>query len=497
MGWVKEHAGRDGKPVYYAVYRDLQGRERSLGAFVRKGEAKAAWQDAESLLRAGKLIGDPKLGRQRFRQYVEDTWFPEHPIEATTREGYRYLLDRYVISEFGNMRMREILPGHVRAWVLRLKEDGVGAPTISKCKLIFDAIFTTALNDQITVLHPGRGVRTPPVAQEPRRIITAEQFNRLLAELPDGVMRLLVETDIESGLRWGELTELRVKDLDHRTGILTISRVVVHLKAKQRPAGERFVIKHYTKNQERRQVKLAAHLLAKLQAHIDAHGLRDDDLLFAMPQAEPVRRTRPIELPDPDTLGLTEPNASGRRHRHGTLSGYQLGRCRCEHCKNVVAAYRAERRATGKDAPREPRKVATDGHISGDWFRKSVWAKALKRADIGVHITPHGLRHAHASWLLAGGADLQVVKERLGQRSIRATERYLHALPEAQDAALAALDTVRGDRRDPAERGIHEQNGVDLGKARPEIDLRDEELAQLRGMVFKFREILGPLGSAQ
>ncbi len=46
-------------------------------------------------------------------------------------------------------------------WVLRLKEDGVGPPTISKCKLILDAIFTTALNDQITVLHPGRGVKTP------------------------------------------------------------------------------------------------------------------------------------------------------------------------------------------------------------------------------------------------------------------------------------------------------------------------------------------------
>jgi catechol 2,3-dioxygenase-like lactoylglutathione lyase family enzyme len=101
LGWVKEHAGRDGKPVYYAVYRDLQGRERSLGAFVRKGEAKAAWQDAESLLRAGKLIGDPKLGRHRFRQYVEDARFPQHPIEASTREGYRYLLDRYVIPEFG------------------------------------------------------------------------------------------------------------------------------------------------------------------------------------------------------------------------------------------------------------------------------------------------------------------------------------------------------------------------------------------------------------
>jgi integrase len=38
----------------------------------------------------------------------------------------------------------------------------------------------------------------------------------------------------------------------------------------------------------------------------------------------------------------------------------------------------------------------------------------------------YDLRHAHASWLLAGGADLQVVKERLGHASIVTAEKYRH-----------------------------------------------------------------------
>jgi hypothetical protein len=42
-------------------------------------------------------------------------------------------------------------------------------------------------------------------------------------------MKLLVETSVESGLRWGELTELRPRDLDLRTGVLTVSRVAVEL----------------------------------------------------------------------------------------------------------------------------------------------------------------------------------------------------------------------------------------------------------------------------
>ncbi len=55
----------------------------------------------------------------------------------------------------------------------------------------------------------------------------------------------------------------------------------------------------------------------------------------------------------------------------------------------------------------------------------------------------HDLRHAHASWLLAGGADLQVVKERLGHASIATTELYLHTLPDADDTALDALSKIR------------------------------------------------------
>jgi len=56
----------------------------------------------------------------------------------------------------------------------------------------------------------------------------------------------------------------------------------------------------------------------------------------------------------------------------------------------------------------------------------------------------HSLRHAHASWLLAGGADLETVKERLGHSSILTTQKYLHTLPdEENDKALDAFAKIR------------------------------------------------------
>jgi hypothetical protein len=70
-----------------------------------------------------------------------------------------------------------------------------------------------------------------------------------------------------------------------------------------------------------------------------------------------------------------------------------------------------------------------------------------------IHVRIHDLRHAHASWLLAGGADLQVVKQRLGHGSLRTTEKYLHTLPDADETALEALSKMRNGRPSEPTRG--------------------------------------------
>lgn len=447
MGWVTARVDDDGKTRYMARYRDRRSRKRSAGTFSTERRAERAWQRAEQAQEAGR-IGDPKRGKQLLRVYVEQEWFPNHRIEKTTRENYRYALNKYILPDLGDLPIGDVLPNDIREWIKDLHErPGVNPPTIVKCKLILDAIFTTALHDQVVSFHPGKGVKTPPVATRPRRIITAEQYARIRAALPNDDMRRLVDTDVQSGLRWGELTELRLKDLDPVSGILTVSRTVVELTAKDRPDGQRFVVKDYPKDREWRRLRLAPHLVAQLTEHADRRHVGPDDLLFPMPdQFGPKRHVRPATLPDPQTLGWTEPSAKGRVYRHGTTTAYGMASCRCRHCKDAVAAYRAARRAAGKDSPRRPRTVDTDGHISRGWFRESVWVKALAAANLGFHVTPHGLRHAHASWLLAGGADLQIVKERLGHASITTTEKYLHTLPTADDAALEALDNIRGAR---------------------------------------------------
>lgn len=245
----------------------------------------------------------------------------------------------------------------------------------------------------------------------------------------------------------GRADRTPTKGFDFSIGVVTVSRVVVELNPQFHPEGKRFLVKDYPKDGEWRQFRIADHLIDKLKDHIATDGLEPDTLLFQMRQDQTPRRRIPSQLPNPETLGQTEPNDKGHRFQHGTVCGYGPGKCRCRHCKDAVAAYRAERRAAGKDSPRLPWSVDTDGHVGRNWFRQSIWLKALETADLDFHVTPHGMRHAHASWLLAGGADLQAVKERLGHGSITTTEKYLHTLPGTEDAAVNALQRIRSCRR--------------------------------------------------
>jgi len=65
-------------------------------------------------------------------------------MEPTTRQSYRYNLDRHIIPWFGPMKMADILPIHVREWVVDMMANGVTPATIRHQKIILSAVFTTA-----------------------------------------------------------------------------------------------------------------------------------------------------------------------------------------------------------------------------------------------------------------------------------------------------------------------------------------------------------------
>lgn len=430
-----------------AMYRTPDGKERSAGTFDTEARAEEVAADQERYLRHGSRGVSPE---EKATTTVADyfvKWLAQHPVERSTKSGYRTVYACYIAKRFGEVRVAELEREAIRAAISDLRKAGLGRDTQKSVRSLLSGMMSIAIEDGYRPDNPAAGIRLPRSSRGTRKIkvLTIEQFQMLYNALPSEGARLLARVLVSTGCRPSEAFALTLADVSLATCKISFTKAVQRIDKEDSDDGLSTYVIGPTKTHEERHLKIDAGLTKGLHEWASSQGLGEGDLLFprelTLPRrrATAVRRERIVLTPElVATLG-TKVAASGKEYQHGTWNCYVTAKCReCDYCRQAFADYRYDLEQ------RKGRRGHSQGAVAREEERSPLittrmWRDRFHEACVNAELpfipNAYQLRHTHASWLVKAGEDIKTVRNRLGHTSLSTTEVYVEVVDEGESSA--------------------------------------------------------------
>ena len=201
-----------------------------------------------------------------------DKWIEQRQLRPRTRQHYESMLGRLILPELGDAKIVTLTPAKIRQWHAAL---GADHPTRNAhAYALLHAICSTAVQDEVLDANPCR-IRAAMQTKRKRDVdvLTPAQVDRLATKMP-ARLRASVLLAAWCGLRWGETSELRRKDVSKDCATLRVRRAVTYRKGQ-------FTVGEPKTAAGVRDVAVPPHIRPIMKAHLKNHVNSDpESLLF-------------------------------------------------------------------------------------------------------------------------------------------------------------------------------------------------------------------------
>lgn len=205
-----------------------------------------------------------------------DSWIDQRNLRPRTRQHYESMLERLILPDLGDVKLVTLTPAKIRQWHTALGSDH---PTRNAhAYALLHAICTTAVQDEVLDANPAR-IRAAMQTKRKRDVdvLKPAEVDKLAAKMP-AELRASVVLAAWCGLRWGETSELRRKDVSKDCATLRVRRAVTYRQGK-------FHVGEPKTAAGIRDVAVPPHIRPVIKAHLKNHVSRDpESLLFPVDQ---------------------------------------------------------------------------------------------------------------------------------------------------------------------------------------------------------------------
>lgn len=272
MATISKYLNVSGKTLYRVRYRTPENRQTDKRGFKTKKEAEAFANTVEVEKLTGAYIA-PSLGQITVGELGTDWLNRQVHHKPSWAARLESIWRVHVEPKWGRRRISDILQTEVQSWIAEMK---LSASSVAHAHTVLAGILDDAVSDRRLATNPARGVNMPRKVDRTRNYLTAAQVRALADESKHPEIVWLLAT---TGVRWGEMAALRIRDIDLARGRIRIERSASKVNAQ--------TIIGTTKTHAARSVGVSASVLKLLAPAMVAKS--PDELLWTRANGQPLR----------------------------------------------------------------------------------------------------------------------------------------------------------------------------------------------------------------